>query len=249
MLPRTRKTAVKLAPLRWAVYGAILGLGAPAGLWVLLRILNPPVGEELGIVYMYTGVATSAVLALFGTAAGSLMARLRDAGLRDALTGLHNRRFLMEILPSVLANAARRKEGLCVLMLDLDHFKRVNDTYGHAVGDTTLQSVATALAEVVRRSDTIVRFGGEEFLVVCPAAGEDVGKEVAERLRKAIESLTEEELGFPGPQTISIGLAASSDPGRDDSDAILAGADDALYAAKEAGRNRIEVRRLSSGPG
>jgi diguanylate cyclase (GGDEF)-like protein len=229
-------------PARWALYGGLLGLGAPAGLWLLLKVVEAETREDLlTLVYTYTTAATF-VFAAFGVQAGRLIAKLRDASTHDALTGLPNRRLLMDQLPGIFANAERRAEPICVLMLDLDHFKRVNDSHGHAVGDKTLIAVARAVQGDIRLGDLVARYGGEEFVVVCPNTDEKAGLAVAERIRESVASLGESELGFDGVQTISIGLAHRSSSGGTPF-SVLNDADRALYEAKSSGRDRVCVHR------
>lgn len=232
-------------PLRWAIYGGVAGLGAPVGLWIYLRVLEPR-GETALIqaVYLYTTFATTLVFAVFGVLAGRMMSHLRSASTHDPLTGLANRRLLMGQLPGLLASGRRRGEPVCLLMLDLDHFKRVNDTYGHAVGDQTLIALARSVERDVRLGDLVARFGGEEFVVVCPNADERAGAIIAERIRESIACLTEGDLGFDGVQTISIGMAVTSAEVGSPVE-LLERADQALYEAKSNGRDRVCVFRAS----
>lgn len=230
-------------PIRWAIFGLLAGMGAPFGLWLYLRILGPlPSDAFLKAIYFYTTVATSVVFVVFGVLAGRLMSKLRSASTHDSLTGLANRRLLLGQLPGLLASGKRRAEPLCVLMLDLDHFKRVNDTYGHAVGDQTLTALARSVERDVRLGDLVARFGGEEFVVVCPNADEKAGVLIAERIRESVASLGEEELGFDGVQTISIGLAVTSAETQSPAE-LLNRADQALYEAKSSGRDKVCVYR------
>lgn len=239
--PRVEKPPRLLDPVRWSMYGVLAGLGAPAGLWALLNLLEPGSEEDIiRAVYIYTAVSSSVVFAIFGVLAGRMMSKLRSASTHDQLTGLCNRRFLLGQMPGLLANRDRRAEPLCVLMLDLDHFKRVNDQHGHAVGDQTLIAVARSLEREIRRGDLLARYGGEEFVVVCPNADEQSGTQVAERIREAISSLGPEQLGFHGVQTASCGLVVTRDK-LDDATTLLMRADEALYEAKQTGRNKVCV--------
>jgi diguanylate cyclase (GGDEF)-like protein len=145
----------------------------------------------------------------------------------DALTGLPNRRALDDQLPREMARALRGGSALCLAIIDIDRFKAYNDTYGHLAGDKVLRACAAAWDEALRGEDTILRFGGEEFLVVLPDCGPDDATEVLERLRAAT----------PGAQTCSVGLAAWR-PG-ESVDELVARADEALYRAKAAGRDRL----------
>ena len=167
-----------------------------------------------------------------------LMETLRESSLSDPMTGLNNRRFLEEYVDTLVANVHRRKSGLTVMMLDLDHFKMVNDTYGHDAGDTVLKALAKVLRQSVRSSDLVIRFGGEEFLIVLvdtPSADADL---VAEKIRAAVEAMTVQSGSVVLRKTISIGL--SDFPS--DSDTFWQAvkfADVALYQAKDGGRNRV----------
>jgi diguanylate cyclase (GGDEF)-like protein len=220
--------------------GAVLGLGAPFGLWLLILLGDPPDGSLMRWIYVYTGMATSLAFGTFGVIAGTLMKRVNASAIRDGLTELHNRRHVLAVMPRLASSARRRGRPLCVIMLDLDHFKRINDAYGHATGDRTLIAFADVIRDQVRSSDLAARWGGEEFLVVCPDADSQAGLEVAERLRASTEPLGPAELGHEQGQTVSLGVA-SYDPssGPLDVDALLRHADAALYAAKNQGRNRV----------
>jgi diguanylate cyclase (GGDEF)-like protein len=162
--------------------------------------------------------------------------------LHDALTGLPNRRQLDEDKDATLAELARRGHNAVVAMIDIDHFKRFNDDYGHRVGDVTLQKVASVLRSSVREGDRVYRYGGEEFLVVFTDTPRGEAWSAAERLRLAVESapLSGENLEPVGPVTISIGLALIPDHGTD-IETLIGRADKAMYRAKQGGRNRVEV--------
>ncbi len=169
-------------------------------------------------------------------------ARNRDMAMRDELTGLTNRRFLLESLHQNLALAQRAEQPLTVLMIDIDHFKRVNDTFGHLSGDLVLKKLASTLISRVRDQDIIGRLGGEEFLVILPDTATEGACQLAEDLRACIEATPFfGEDGTLIPVTISIGLYERKQRTRQRSDDMIGGADQALYRAKENGRNRVEV--------
>lgn len=158
----------------------------------------------------------------------------------DSLTGLRNRRSLHELASRELSRLRRTHSSLCALLIDVDHFKDVNDRRGHASGDIALTAVARALASAVREVDLVGRWGGEEFVVVLPDTPLDGGRIVAGRLRAAIEGLSVvDACGEAFRLTASIGLASHRDP--ESLDALVDRADRAMYAAKVAGRNRVEV--------
>ena len=167
-----------------------------------------------------------------------LMDNLRESNLRDPMTGLQNRRFLEEYVDTIVASANRRKSQLAIMMLDLDYFKKVNDTYGHDAGDTVIKTMAKVFRSSVRASDLVIRYGGEEFMVILQDSGGDAAIEVAEKIRQTVEGTQIQLPGAVLQKTISIGIADF--PG--DSDTFwqaIKFADVALYQAKEQGRNRV----------
>jgi diguanylate cyclase (GGDEF)-like protein len=157
----------------------------------------------------------------------------------DPLTGVGNRRQLREAGAAAFAQAAQFREPMSVLMLDIDRFKRINDSWGHACGDSVITAVASTCRDALRASDTVARLGGEEFALVLPATGAAVAGELAERLRSSLATLP--LLAPDGTAlgcTVSIGVA-TLDPRDTSFDELLLRADHALYRAKEAGRNRV----------
>lgn len=170
----------------------------------------------------------------------SFQARMVDSALRDPLTRLYNQRYFAERLDAELRFARRHGSELAVLMIDIDHFKDVNDRRGHLVGDSVLTAVALNLARAVRNEDVVARHGGEEFVVLLRATSIDAAVLLAERLRKKVEDApTPCEGGPPVLVTISIGAAAFPGDGLETAHDLLGAADRALYAAKQAGRNRV----------
>lgn len=170
---------------------------------------------------------------------------LRQQSIRDALTGLYNRRFLEESLDRELARLERRQQPLTVIMIDVDHFKNFNDTYGHEAGDVVLRDLGRVLRRQSRQSDIACRYGGEEFTLLLPETPIDTGRQRAESLREAVQELKLTHNGQPlGEVTLSMGIATFPDHGADRENLLYA-ADMALYEAKRAGRNRVV---LSSRP-
>jgi diguanylate cyclase (GGDEF)-like protein len=167
--------------------------------------------------------------------------RLANAALTDLLTGLSNRRSAMDQLQQAWSAAARSGMPLSVMVIDIDHFKNINDTYGHAAGDTVLREAADTLRTSARRGDSVCRIGGEEFLVICPNTDIKAALQSAERLRTTLERKRMTIGNREQTITASIGLAAR-DASTVDIDALVSAADQALYAAKQAGRNRSCIR-------
>jgi diguanylate cyclase (GGDEF)-like protein len=163
------------------------------------------------------------------------------AAVQDPLTGLYNRRRLMEQLELEVRYSLRHGVALTAIMLDIDHFKRVNDTHGHAVGDAVLRRLGGVLQSITRAEDMAARYGGEEFLLVCRGLDSLVGAKVAERLRRYVEQA---QLVPEHPDlrvTVSAGVAALPNPRVQSSEQLIAAVDQALYAAKQSGRNQVVV--------
>jgi diguanylate cyclase (GGDEF)-like protein len=158
---------------------------------------------------------------------------------RDALTGLYNRAYLLDQIGALAERSSARGNGLAVLMLDIDHFKQINDRHGHVAGDQVLREVAGVIRESTRPEDLTARFGGEEFVVVLPFSVPDLATERAERIRAGLAERTIHAQGHEIRVTASIGLAYAP-PGRArNAMALIMSADDALYRAKADGRNRV----------
>lgn len=173
----------------------------------------------------------------------ALKEQLADQAVHDPLTGLFNRRYLDEALERELARTARSQSPLSLLMIDIDHFKHINDTFGHPVGDRVLRQLGTLLERLIRRCDTACRYGGEEFVVLMPESTADNLAQRAEQLRSAFSELYIEVEGQYISATLSIGIATCH-PRQDlDAGTLIKMADQALYRAKQAGRNRVETFR------
>lgn len=166
--------------------------------------------------------------------------RLSALSQKDPLTGAYNRRYFDDQAKVECARAHRYGQALTVLMLDLDKFKLVNDTHGHAAGDEVLKAVVRVGTRILRKSDVLARYGGEEFVILLPHAGIVEAKMLAERLRKAIEETIIPYDTLLLKVTVSIGASTLAEHEADIS-AMLARADQALYAAKANGRNRVEI--------
>lgn len=164
-----------------------------------------------------------------------------EMSMTDALTGLLNRYGLHRALQRELSEARRYARPLSCLLLDIDFFKAVNDTYGHAAGDAALAQAARALTESVRGSDVVCRYGGEEFLVLAPETGVEGASALAEKIRQTFSSRLFGDGARTFPLTLSVGVAqlGASESGND----MIARADEALYHAKQSGRDRVEAAR------
>ena len=163
----------------------------------------------------------------------------------DPLTGLHNRRFFEERFYVEFLRSQRYRVPLACLMLDIDHFKSVNDRHSHQAGDKALKELALAMRRTLRDVDLLARYGGEEFVAVLPETSPGDAQLVAERLRAGVEALSFQHDGLALTITVSIGVSTYPVPGLADPEALLRAADDALYKAKELGRNRVHIHEES----
>jgi len=193
--------------------------------------------------WLMTSVAVSesrgAELAKRNREAALLREKLHEQAMRDRLTGLYNRHYVQEWFGLELHRAQRHGRPVAAIMLDIDHFKRFNDSFGHEAGDLVLRELAGALGRSTRGSDVASRYGGEEFLVLLPECPFDAALRRAERMREEVAKL---ELRYDdrplGPVTVSLGVAVFPDHASE-SEELLRHADEALYLAKQAGRNRV----------
>jgi diguanylate cyclase (GGDEF)-like protein/PAS domain S-box-containing protein len=220
------------------------------GSYLCLPILAQ--GETLGILHLQMtadapplGAVELSFKTTFAGQVGLSMAniKLRDAlrtqSVRDALTGLYNRRYLEETLDRELRRSARAQQSLGILMIDLDHFKNFNDSYGHDAGDAVLRETGASLTKGIRAEDFVCRFGGEEFVVILPTADLEAALARAESLRSKMRDLTILHQGKPmGMITISVGVAAFPEHGTSPKE-LMAAADAALYEAKHRGRDQV----------
>lgn len=176
----------------------------------------------------------------------SFQKQMLDSALRDGLTHAYNKRYFMDRLESEIQFALRHRVNLGLLLLDLDHFKVINDTHGHLAGDRVLAEFAQAMHRSIRNEDVLARFGGEEFAIITRAIGRNDVLRFAERLRRQTAELDVEFEGTPIPLTVSIGIATvPEDPAQSPAD-LLRAADEALYAAKKEGRNRVMLSELDA---
>jgi diguanylate cyclase (GGDEF)-like protein/PAS domain S-box-containing protein len=164
---------------------------------------------------------------------------LQSQAIRDPLTGLFNRRYLEETMERELNRVKRQKTSLSVIMMDLDHFKQYNDTFGHSAGDELLSALGPLLKSQIRGEDIACRYGGEEFLLIMPGVSMEIARERAENLRQAVKEMHQHHPGLK-PATLSLGVAVYPDHG-DTGGQLIRSADAALYRAKHAGRDRVMV--------
>ncbi|MBS1213771.1 MAG: hypothetical protein H6R26_2388 [Proteobacteria bacterium] len=226
-------------------HDVIMGVHKPDGSLTWLSINSQPLYHQDGE-KPYAVVASFVDITERRCAEAELLAlqiRLREEAIHDPLTGLFNRRYLEETLKRELARATREGRPLSILMGDIDHFKCLNDTYGHQAGDEVLRALGDLLQNCARASDIPCRYGGEEFLVVLPDMALDVARNRAEQVRRDFANL---RITFDDTQlgsTLSIGVSACPGDGTT-ADELIGTADQALYEAKHTGRNRVCLASL-----
>jgi two-component system, cell cycle response regulator len=169
--------------------------------------------------------------------------QMYESALRDGLTKAFNKKYFTDRLESELTFALRHESPLVLVMFDIDHFKKVNDTHGHPAGDLVLSEIAELLTSALRAEDVFARYGGEEFAVICRGTDLSQAKIVGERMRKAVEKHRFVHEGNHIPVTISVGIACLPDPAVKDATDLVARADKALYQSKHGGRNRVTIHQ------
>ena len=175
----------------------------------------------------------------------NIQKELRLSTFTDYMTKLYNRRYFSEISIHILDLAKRDKTNLSVIMIDIDYFKKVNDTYGHKFGDTVLINLSNILQNLTRKSDIVCRWGGEEFMIILPKTDEEGTFNIAEKIRLEVENLIlKYEDNSDVRFTISIGMSQVDIQNDMDIEASINRADEALYKAKESGRNKVCIKKI-----
>lgn len=222
-----------------------------SGIW-LLRAVTHLTGDSATLIdsiSLYNGTVASLTLtvSMILLTNERINQRLHDQATRDPLTGVMNRRAFFDSSVPMMAALHREKTELAVCLLDIDHFKKVNDHHGHAIGDQVLKQIARIAHEVMREGDLFARFGGEEFVVLLHNSNRAQAEQVMQRLREAIASQAMEAGETRLSITFSAGIAHAKGPARIALDTLLEAADRAMYQAKQAGRDRIMTHHESLG--
>jgi diguanylate cyclase (GGDEF)-like protein len=239
-------------------------LAKPSSLDILSKLKSAPSTRDIPVIVISSGKSAQKMAKCYDCGAydcisrpffrEEIIARIRNIGyvcekmkelekllVRDYLTGLYNRKFFMERLVEELAWAGRYNEPLSFIILDIDHFKRINDTYGHSCGDEILTQLSMTLGSALRAHDVVARYGGEEFVVLLANTDLDAAVTVAEKLRATVQEsdFLCRDMTIELPVTISIGVASTGGDFEVSPDSLIVRADQALYEAKAAGRNRV----------
>lgn len=226
-----------------AAIGGIAFLGM-----VPVSFLHQEITLGLGALWWWIGQIIIAMYPLF---CGILMTifflkglrdreeKIRELSRKDGLTNIWNRRYLMEIFERELKVAKRNNKPISFIMIDLDHFKSINDNYGHKMGDAAIETASRVLQKALRTTDSLGRYGGEEFAAVLPDCSDVSAREVAERCRMAVEETIVKYNDMTVQLTASVGVATTSDLSKTGADAIIDQADKALYKSKASGRNKV----------
>ena len=237
LLARSSRAVINLAILGTVLNVAGAAMSMP-GLTLYAVLVNHLMSGILVCIVAYIALAHLAV-------ENRLRDSLRDAAFRDPLTQLYNRRYVFKALRDELKRSERYADPFSVILADADHFKRINDQFGHPAGDAALRAIAKACGRSVRDIDTVGRFGGEEFIVLLPHTGVEDAAVVAERIRHA---MLESEVCWQEQKLdvrLSLGVAEAGVHG-EDIDELIAATDQALYAAKQQGRNQTVIADVPS---
>lgn len=239
--PSTTLTRYISLPALRAVYGFILSFASPLG-WFVLQILagRDPLAEEYydPLLYAYMGVATAIVFSTLGFYIGKRELMITDMALTDGLTGLYNKRYFSTRLDQEFERYKRHQHPLAIIQIDLDYFKKINDTFGHQVGDEILIKVAHMLKGNCRKNEIAARVGGEELCVIALDCDQEEALRLAERLRYKVNNLNYCYQEMEIPVSASLGVACADTTTSSGQD-VYQHADLALYEAKRTGRNKV----------
>lgn len=234
------RTARKVI-LKRTFQGIVMGSGAPLG-WAIIQALRGfDVTADITAhmpLYLYMLFGTMSVFGAFGFYVGNQEGLMQQRSLRDTLTGLYNLRHFRDRLEANITDAERQGSPLSLVFFDLDHFKRINDTYGHAAGDVVLVSIAKNVGNILRRNELLARIGGEEFALLLPHTTLDQATRLAERLLDVVRHLS---IAINASDHISVTMslgAVTLAPG-EDGKSFAERADEAMYEAKRTGRDRV----------
>jgi len=224
-----------------ALQGALTGSGAPLG-WALIQLFRgvdiPTDFAANQLLYFYMLFGTATVFSCFGFYVGYQESLSNERSRLDPLTKLFNLRHFREQLEIQLAQTRRDSTPVSLIFFDLDHFKKVNDTFGHAAGDTVLINVSQAVSHILRLNELVARVGGEEFAVIVPHSTAEAASKLAERIRSSVAELAF-DVGAKKPIHVTLSLGVTEYMEGDTAISLTERADTAMYEAKRSGRNKV----------
>ena len=238
--PSNKLTRFISLPYLRGLYGLILSTASPLG-WIVIQFLDgrDPFSEEYfdSLLYWYMAIATAIVFSVLGYAIGKRELMITDLALTDGLTSLYNKRYFTNRLDQEFERHIRNHSAMSVIQIDIDFFKKINDSYGHHTGDEVLKKIASLIKENCRKNEIAARVGGEEMCIIADC-DESEAYNLAERIRQKIQNLnfTQQDIGIP--ITASFGVAIADESTLTALD-IYQHADEALYIAKKTGRNKV----------
>ena len=239
--PSNKLTRFIPLPYLRGTYGLILSTASPLG-WIVIQFMvgRDPFSKEYfdSLLYCYMSVATALVFALMGYAIGKRELMITDLALTDSLTSLYNKRYFSSRLEQEFARSIRHNYPIAIIQIDIDFFKKINDTYGHQAGDEVLKSIAIIVKDNCRANEIAARVGGEELSIIAFDCTEKEAFSLAERIRYKISLLDFTQLGISVPVTASFGVAVADKSTTKALD-VYQHADEALYVAKKSGRNKV----------
>jgi diguanylate cyclase (GGDEF)-like protein len=239
---------IKQKRYKWALIGSSLSFIGPLGEWLFLKLFYLADDRNFALTYLYMELWTLLCFSSFGYFLGRSAEKIEHIAFHDPLTGVISRRYLMQQFQELLGSQTRYNQTFSTMMLDLDHFKNVNDNFGHLIGDKCLIAAAKCMTDSCRKIDVVGRYGGEEFIILCPNTNQTDVMHLAERVRLNISTLSEKEIGYPGPLTVSIGLFTIFEGAELSINYVIGKLDSALYAAKHNGRNQTNVATTMTSP-
>lgn len=236
-----------IASRRSVVYtmvGAVLAAGAPLG-WELVAYLKDNYKLNIDL-YNYLFFSSLIVFSVFGFIMGYFHDQVKALADSDPLTGLLNQVSFYKIVNYLYRLAMRKEETISIVMLDIDYFKKVNDTNNHLVGSYVLKEIGKILSNITRNSDAVARFGGDEFIIFLSNVIEDKFEEIPERIRSTIEKHLFKFQKFNIQITVSVGVVVADATKKIDLKELVTAADEALYQAKHEGRNKVVIKKINA---
>ena len=239
--PSNKLTRFIPLPYLRGLYGLILSIASPIG-WIIIQIIagRDPFSAEYSdsLLYWYMSIASAVVFFILGFAIGKRELMITDLALTDGLTSLYNKRYFTNRLDQEFERHVRNHSPMAVIQIDIDFFKKINDNYGHHIGDEVLKKISLLIKENCRKNEIAARVGGEEMSIIAYDCEESEAYNLAERMRQKINDLSFTQQGIGIPITASFGVAIANESTLTALD-LYQHADEALYIAKKTGRNKV----------